>query len=175
MIKDKFVFAQLVSFLNRSKFNRIVEKYDGDKYAKHFTCWNQLLTLMFGQLCNRESLRDLTAVLDAHKPKCRHLGMGKWAKFRKAKGGIKVHTLYDVETQIHAFFHITNAAAHDSKAMSKIPHETGSYYIFDRAYNNFKALKKIKQIDACFVVRAKNNLQYKIVRWKQRLHKKCVI
>ncbi|SDB77739.1 protein of unknown function, partial [Bacteroides ovatus] len=58
MFQDKYVFAQLTAFLNRSKFNRIVAKYDGDKYVKFFTCWNQLLTLMFGQLCNRESLRD---------------------------------------------------------------------------------------------------------------------
>ncbi|SKC07256.1 DUF4372 domain-containing protein, partial [Alkalitalea saponilacus] len=65
MYQDKYVFAQLVSFLNRSKFNRIVAKYKGDKYVKHFTCWNQLLSLMFGQLTNRESLRDLIVALDA--------------------------------------------------------------------------------------------------------------
>ena len=66
MFQDKYVFAQLASFLNRSKFNRIVTKYDGDKYVKHFTCWNQLLALMFGQLSNRESLRDLIVALEAH-------------------------------------------------------------------------------------------------------------
>lgn len=180
MFQDKYVFAQLASFLNRSKFNRIVTKYDGDKYVKHFTCWNQLLALMFGQLSNRESLRDLIVALEAHHSKCYHLGMGKnvsksslaranqdrdyhifeeyayylvsearqkcanhifklggnvyafdsttidlclsvfwWAKFRKKKGGIKVHTLYDVETQIPAFFHITEASVHDSKVMVK--------------------------------------------------------
>ena len=52
MFQDKYVFAQLASFLNQSKFNRIVAKYDGDKYVKYFTCWNQLLALMFGQLSN---------------------------------------------------------------------------------------------------------------------------
>ncbi len=77
MFQDKYVFAQLPSFLNRSKFNRIVAKYDGDKYVKHFTCWNQLLALMFGQLSNRESLRDLIVALEAHHSKCYHLGMGK--------------------------------------------------------------------------------------------------
>lgn len=66
MHKDKYIFAQLVALLNRSKFNRIVAKYHGDKYVKHFTCWNQLLALMFGQLCNREILRDLICALDAH-------------------------------------------------------------------------------------------------------------
>lgn len=61
MFKDKFVFSQIVSFLDRNKFNHIVRKYSGDKYVKHFTCWNQLLCLMFGQLSNRASLRDLIA------------------------------------------------------------------------------------------------------------------
>ena len=77
MYQDKYVFAQLVSFLNRSKFNRIVAKYNGDIYVKHFTCWNQLLSLMFGQLSNRESLRDLIVALDAHHAKSYHLGLGK--------------------------------------------------------------------------------------------------
>lgn len=94
-----------------------------------------------------------------------------WAKFRKKKGGIKVHTLYDVETQIPASFHIIEASVHDSKAMNEIPYESGSYYIFDRAYNNFKMLYRIHQIGACFVVRAKKNLQYMPIKWKHRLPK----
>ena len=77
MHKDPFVFAQLVQFMNRSKFNRIVAKYDGDKYVKSFTCWNQLLMMMFGQLTNRESLRDLIVATEAHSGKLYHLGMGK--------------------------------------------------------------------------------------------------
>ena len=74
MHKDKYVFAQLVFFLDRNMFNFIVRKYDGNKYVKHFTCWNQLLALMFGQLSNRESLRDLIVALAAHHSKCYHLG-----------------------------------------------------------------------------------------------------
>ena len=77
MHKDPFFFAQLVRFMNRSKFNRIVAKYDGDKYVKSYTCWNQLLTMMFGQLSNRESLRDLIVALEAHAGKVYHLGIGK--------------------------------------------------------------------------------------------------
>lgn len=67
MNKDKYVFTQMVEFLNNYKFLRIVKKYDGNRYVKHFTCWNQLLTLMFGQLCNHESLRYLIAALNAHQ------------------------------------------------------------------------------------------------------------
>ena len=46
MNKDKYVFAKMVEFLDNYKFLRIVKKYDGNKYVKHFTCWNQLLTLI---------------------------------------------------------------------------------------------------------------------------------
>ncbi|WP_352405715.1 IS4 family transposase [Petrimonas sp.] len=232
MNKEKYVFAQLISFLNEDKFRRIVDKYQGNRYVKHLTCWNQLLALMFGQLSNRESLRDLIVALDAHHSKSYHLGLGKnvsksslaranqdrdyrifeeyayylvnearqkrvsdifkldgniyafdsttidlclsvfwWAKFREKKGGIKVHTLFDIETQIPTFFHITEALVHDSRAMKEIPYESGSYYIFDRAYNSFKMLYKIHQIDAFFVIRAKNNLQFKSIKWKRRLPK----
>ena len=59
MFQDKYVFAQLTAFLNRTQFNNYVRKYDGNRYVKHFTCWNQLLAMMFGQLSNRESLREL--------------------------------------------------------------------------------------------------------------------
>ena len=66
MHKDKFVFSWLTEFLDRNKFSYIVRKYGGDKYVKHFTCWNQLLALMFGQLSNRESLRDLVVAIDTY-------------------------------------------------------------------------------------------------------------
>lgn len=77
MFRDQYVFSQLVSFLDRSKFNRIVQKYGGDRYVKHFTCWNQLLALMFGQLSNRDGLRSLIVAFDAHRSKCYHLGVGR--------------------------------------------------------------------------------------------------
>ncbi|MEG2772360.1 MAG: DUF4372 domain-containing protein, partial [Alistipes sp.] len=49
MNKDKYVFAQLVEFLDRNNFNYLARKYQGDRYIKSFTCWNQLLVMMFGQ------------------------------------------------------------------------------------------------------------------------------
>ena len=233
MNKDKYVFAQLIEYLNNNKFRRLVDKYDGNRYVKHLTCWNQLLSLMFGQLSNRESLRDLIVALEAHKSKCFHLGLGRnpiakttlatanqnrdyrifeefafymmeqarqkraekifklggkvyafdattiplclsvfwWAKFCKKKGGVKAHVLYDIEAQVPAFYHITTASVHDSKAMREIPYETGAYYIFDRAYNNFKELYRILRMESFFVVRAKVNLQYKCVKWKRHLPK----
>ena len=233
MNKNRYVFAQLIEFLNNDKFRRLVDKYNGNRYVKHLTCWNQLLALMFGQLCNRESLRDLIVALEAHQSKSFHLGLGRkpiakttlatanqnrdyrifedfafymmaqarqkraedifmlrgkvyafdsttiplclsvfwWAKFRKKKGGVKAHVLYDLEAQVPAFYHITTASVHDSRIMHEIPYETDAYYIFDRGYNNFKELYRIHRMESFFVVRAKTNLQYRCVRWKRRMPK----
>ena len=77
MFQDKYVFSQLTAFLNRTQFNNYVRKYDGNRYVKQFTCWNQLLAMMFGQLSNRESLRDVIVALEAHRAKQYHLGLGR--------------------------------------------------------------------------------------------------
>ena len=69
MLSGKYIFAQLIEFLPQKYFQRLVMKYEGDKYVKHFTCWNQLLVMMFGQLSNRDSLRDLISIISAHSNK----------------------------------------------------------------------------------------------------------
>lgn len=79
MHKGKYVFSQLLDFLNRNGFNYLTRKYGGDKYVKQFTCYNQLCVLMFGQLSNRESLRDVVLATQAHASKAYHLGFGKYA------------------------------------------------------------------------------------------------
>ena len=79
MNTGKYVFTQLVEFMDRNSFNYLAKKYGGDKYVKSYTCWNQLLTMMFGQLSNRESLRDLIVAMEAHAEKLYHLGINKSA------------------------------------------------------------------------------------------------
>jgi len=73
----KYVFAQLIEFLPQKTFQRIVIKYQGDKYIKSFSCWNQLLIMMYGQLFGCESLRELVYITTAHSQKSYHLGFGK--------------------------------------------------------------------------------------------------
>ena len=58
MFQDKYVFAQLTAFLNRTQFNNYVRKYDGNRYVKHFTCWNQLLAMMFDISRNDQRNRE---------------------------------------------------------------------------------------------------------------------
>ena len=231
MNKGKLVYSQLLDFIDRFEFNRIVRRYDGDKYVKDFTCYNQLSALMFGQLSNRESLRDVVLATQALAPKAYALGFGKfvtrsnlskannnrdyhifeefayhtvaearkcratdifklggnvyafdsttielcletfkWAIFRKnqRKGGIKVHTLYDLETSIPTFFHITEARVNDMNAMDVISYEEDSFYIFDRGYNDFERLFRINAIGAYFIVRGKKNNDFKPMKWTRR-------
>lgn len=77
MNKGSYVFSQMVKALDEFVFLRIVKKYDGDKYVKHFSCWNQLLTLMFGQLTGKESLRRFIVASTPFKNKFYGLGLGK--------------------------------------------------------------------------------------------------
>ena len=72
-----YIFAQLTDFLPQRVFDRLVSKYDGNKHVRHFSCWNQLLSMIFGQLTGRDSLRDLMVSIEPHKPKFYHLGFGK--------------------------------------------------------------------------------------------------
>jgi hypothetical protein len=75
MRAGKFVFAQLMEFLPWKRFQRLVVKYGGDRYVKHFSCSNQFLCMAFAQLTYRESLRDIEACLRAHSAKLYHLGI----------------------------------------------------------------------------------------------------
>lgn len=63
--------------------------------------------------------------------------MFDWAKFRKAKDGIKVHTLFDIATGIPTFVYRTEAKVNDVNAMDEIPYLAGSFCIFNRGYNDF--------------------------------------
>lgn len=77
MNQGRYVFTQLVDFLPRKNFEWLVKKYEGNKYVKSFTCWNHLMVLLFGQLSNREGLRDLIVSITPFKSAFHHLGFGK--------------------------------------------------------------------------------------------------
>src|SRR6266576_4499108 len=68
------VFSQLVDFLPTYQFQICVERYQGNRYVKDFSCWDQFLCLAFAQLTYRESLRDIEACLRAQQPKLYHMG-----------------------------------------------------------------------------------------------------
>jgi hypothetical protein len=74
MHQGKYVFAQIMEYLPRHEFDICVARYHGERYAKHFSCRDQFLAMVFGQLSYRESLRDVTTCLSAQKNKLYHLG-----------------------------------------------------------------------------------------------------
>jgi hypothetical protein len=224
MNQGKYIFAQLTDFLPRRVFDRIVKEHNGNKYIRTFTCWNQMLCMVFGQLTSRDSMRDLMLSIEAHQPKCYHLGFGQtvtrrnlgkanekrsykifeefayvlieqarkssyksdfeievdgnvyaldsttidlclsvfwWAEFRKHKGGIKLHTLFDVKTSIPSFLYISNASVHDVNILDLIPYEMGSFYVVDKGYTDFGRLHKVHTQGSFFVTRAKSNMRFK--------------
>ncbi len=64
MNQGKYIFAQLTDFIPCRVFDRIVNKHNGNKYVRFFTCWNQMLCLVFGKLISRDTMRSsLTAFL----------------------------------------------------------------------------------------------------------------
>lgn len=236
MNQGKYVFSQIVEFLPARLFDKYVAQFDGNKKVRSFSCWNQLLCMMFGQLSNRDSLRDLIVCLEAHSSKYYHLGLGKnvtrstladanekrdyriyqqfayemisiartcclndtdfrlniksnvyafdatvidlclnifwWATFRKAKGAVKLHTLYDVKTSIPSFVHITTGNVHDVNGLDALTYEAKAYYILDRGYVDFERLYSIHQHHAFFVTRAKRNTQL-IRMYSSKVNKKA--
>jgi len=224
MNQGKYVFAQLIEFLSHNDFIRCVSKYEGNYKIKTFTCWHQLLYMIFGQLSHRESLSDLIICLQSQQNKSYHLGMGKgtskanlakanenrdfriyesfalilvakvqklaipnsildlsidapvyaidatvidlclevfwWGKFRKHKAAVKLHTMFDVRTNIPSFIYVTSGSVHDVNGLDHFPLDAGSYYIMDKGYIDFARLYHIHKEEAFFVTRAKDNFKF---------------
>lgn len=218
-----YVFSQVVSFLDPNDFKKCVARYDGNYKAKEFSCWHQLLCMMFGQLSNRESLSDLVLCLQTQRNKWYHLGIGNsisksnlayanehrdwrifadfaylliaksrqsitpndthelfenhsiyavdtttidlclnvfwWAKFRKNKGAIRLHTVLDIKTEIPCFIHITDGKTHEVNVLDEIEFEANGFYIMDRGFIDYKRLYSIHNQKAFFVTRAKTNMK----------------
>ena len=220
----KYVFAQVIEFLPVNDFNRSVRKYKGSYKIQHFTCWHQLLCMIFGQIGNRESLSDLVLCLKSQRSKWYHLGLGTgisksnlayanetrdwrifaefayvlidhtrktcigskdfdvetegnvyaidsttidlclsvfwWAPFRRSKAAIKLHTQFDIKTEIPTFLHLSDGLLHDVNFLDSLAFEAGAFYIMDRGYLDFKRLYEIHKAAAYFVTRAQVNQDF---------------
>jgi len=224
MNQGKYVFAQLFDILPKYEFDKCVARYQGNFKVKGFTCWLQFLTMSFGQLTNRESLRDTVNCLSAHQKKFYHLGINFavsrstlaeanenrnwliyadfaqvllakarplyleddfgldiantvyaldattidlclsvfwWAKFRKAKAAVKLHTLLDLRGNLPTFIRITDGKMHDVNILDELICEPLAIYLMDKGYLDFARLYRINQAFAFFVTRAKTNLAFK--------------
>lgn len=224
MNQGQTVLAQIMQFLSHDEFRRCVQRYDGNRYTKRFSCWDQFLAMSFAQLTYRESLRDIEVCLAAQRSKLYHCGfsgpvrrssladanecrdwriyadfarslidiarplyadtdlgldlnaiayaldattidlclsMFPWARFRKAKGAIKLHTMIEVHSSIPVFIDITHGKVHDVNVLDSLTPEPGSFLIMDRGYLDFARLYALHQALTFFVIRAKGNLQFR--------------
>jgi transposase len=89
------------------------------------------------------------------------LSLFPWARFRKHKGAIKLHTLLDLRGPIPSFIGFTDGSVHDVNILDELIPEPGSFYIMDRGYLDFGRLYLLHQCLAFFVIRGKKNTQYR--------------
>lgn len=224
MNQGKYIFAQLFDILPKYEFDKCVTRYQGNYKVKGFTCWLQFLVMSFGQLTNRESLRDTVNCLSAHHKKFYHLGINFavsrstlaeanehrnwqiyadfaqvllaqarplyldddlgldlsntvyaldattidlclnvfwWAKFRRAKAAIKLHTLLDLRGNLPTFIRITDGTTHDVNVLDDLGFEPLAIYLMDKGYLDFARLFRLHSAAAFFVTRAKINLAFR--------------
>lgn len=223
MNNGTYVFSQMMQLIHRQSFARFVGKYGGNYRVKHFSCWHQFLCMSFGQLSQRESLRDIIICLNAHPEKLYHLGLTKgvkrstladaneerdyriyetlaqsliakarklyqgdleaidlgntiyaldsttidlclevfwWAKFRKHKAAVKLHTLLDIRCEIPCFIYISDGKLHDVNVLDILEFEVDAFYVMDRGYLDWERHYRIHQAGSYFVIRAKKNLSF---------------
>ena len=203
MVKTASLFSQLLEQIPRTEFASIVKKHQGERHARGFTCWTQVVGMLFCQLAHADSLRTIcnglacclgklvhVGIKDApnrstlsyanqHRPAALYedlfwtllqrfrangqlgarqhkfrfknkllsldsttvslcLSLFPWAKFRRAKGGVKAHVLLDHDDYMPSFVLITEAKRHDSKILHLLRLAAGSIIVMDRAYNHYQ-------------------------------------
>ena len=88
------------------------------------------------------------------------LSLFPWARFRRRKGAVKMHTLLDLRGNIPTFLHITDGKVHDVNVLDQIFPEAGAFYVMDRGYIDFERLYRFTLEAAFFVVRTKSNVLF---------------
>jgi len=95
------------------------------------------------------------------------LSLFPWAKFRRAKGGVKAHVLLDHDDYMPSFVHISEAKMHDAKVLALLRLNAGSIVAMDRAYNDYKQFARWTEAGIYFVTRMKDNAIYNVVDEQQ--------
>ena len=221
------LFSQIISKLDRSKFNKIVKAKQTDKHCKGYTSWTHLVSMLFCQFAKSQSVRDISNGLRSATGNLNHLGIERapskssisyqnkhrdhelfkeyyfqlleslgqhpkfkqvkfrikskiflldsttislclslfdWAKYKTAKGAVKMHTLLDFDGNLPAYVNITDGKTADNKGAYDIPLLKGSVIVADRFYNDFPLLNVWDSKGVFFVIRHKENLQFETLK-----------
>lgn len=228
MVQAMSLFNQLLQHFPRLEFGALVNKHNAERGAKGFSCWTQLVSMLFCQLAHADSLREICNGLGCCLGKLVHLGVGKapnkstlsyanehrpaklyedlfytalgrfrdekglgsrkqkfrfknkllsldsttitlclkmfpWAKFRRAKGGVKAHVLLDHDDYLPRYVLITEARRSDVKMADAFTLNPGSVVVMDRGYNDYALFGKWTSEEIYFVTRLKDNAAYEVV------------
>ena len=228
MIQAASLFNQLLQHFPRTEFATLVRKHDAERGAKGFTCWAQLVAMLFCQMAHADSLREICNGLACSLGKLVHLGIGvapnkstlayanqhrpaklyeelfytalgrfrdenglgvrkqrfrfknkllsldsttislclemfPWAKFRRAKGGVKAHVLLGHDDYLPRYVLITEARRSDVKMADAFPLNPGSIVVMDRGYNDYALFGKWTDEGIFFVTRLKDNAAYEVL------------
>ena len=221
------LFSQIISKLDRSKFNKLVKAKQTDKHCKGYTSWTHLVSMLFCQFAKSQSVRDISNGLRSATGNLNHLGIDRapskssisyqnkhrdhelfkeyyfqlleslgqhpkfkqvkfrikskiflldsttislclslfdWAKYKTAKGAVKMHTLLDFDGNLPAYVNITDGKTADNKGANDIPLLKGSVIVADRFYNDFPLLNVWDSKGVFFVIRHKENLQFETLK-----------
>jgi hypothetical protein len=221
------LFSQIISKLDRSKFNKLVKVKQTDKHCKGYTSWTHLVSMLFCQFAKSQSVRDISNGLRSATGNLNHLGIDRapskstisyqnkhrdhelfkeyyfqlleslgqhpkfkqvkfrikskiflldsttislclslfdWAKYKTAKGAVKMHTLLDFDGNLPAYVNITDGKTADNKGANDIPLLRGSVIVADRFYNDFPLLNVWDSKGVFFVIRHKENLQFETLK-----------
>ena len=228
MVQTASLFSQLLHEVPRNEFARLVNRHQGERHAKGFTCWAQFTAMLFCQLAHADSLREICNGLACCVGKLVHLGINRgpsksnlsyanvhrpaavfedlfwtmtdrfraqsqlgsrthtfrfknkllsldsttislclslfpWAKFRRAKGGVKAHVLLDHDDYLPAYVLISQAKMHDATILALLRLNAGSIVAMDRAYNDYRQFARWTDGGVYFVTRMKDNAVYVVV------------
>jgi len=227
MVQAMSLFNQLLQHFPRSEFAALVRKHGAERDAKGFTCWTQLVAMLFCQFAHTDSLREICNGLSCCLGKLVHLGIGKapnkstlsyanehrtaalfedlffaamarfrseqgvgprkhkfrfknklvsldsttislclalfpWAKFRRAKGGVKAHVLLSHDDYMPEYVVITEARCSDVKMAGSFSFNPGTIVALDRGYTDYKLFARWTAEEIYFVTRLKDNAVYEV-------------
>lgn len=228
MVRTASLFSQLIREIPRIDFQRLVMRHGAERGAKGYTCWNQLVSMLFCHLAKADSLREICNGLACCLGKLVHLGIDRnpnkstlayanlhrsaalyedllwttlnhfrsnghfadrrhkfrfnnklfsldsttislclnlfpWAKFRRVKGGVKLHVLLDHDDYMPSFADISSAKVNDQIALKNLRLNPGSIVAADAAYNDFSVYSAWTEQGVYFVTRMRRNTVYEVV------------
>lgn len=227
---NKLVIRQILDLIPPHLLQRVTQQYQSDKGCSKYKTYDQLVALLFGQLCRCSTLEDISVGIGASKTFIgdlglkqspakstmsdgnkkriykvyeslytnlltyyshllkRHsyrqvieevktqtillrdsstisvcLGLFDWAKFRTAKGGIKIHTQWNEAMMMPDLINISEAAVHDRKGFESVVFPKDTIIVEDKGYWDFKIIKARVLAENNIVTRIKNNTVYEVV------------